>query len=325
MTTGTLRKTARGALSALAILLFVSFALVPARAAETPAAAVPGHIEKASAALARDREDEARFWIACYLGEVLRSGDDRFRADLLAPLLDRLGVKPTAFLSGRFDAGFLDFFMLGSWSLWACAEAPKDFARNRILMAKFPAGTRYVAFWGTPALEVRILIGGPHGLRRMLLAPSGETHVVVGRYGEDGAPEPEAEWPLDAGPVQYIVDAGFADIDGDGSDDLFLRYNRLTVSGFAQVLDIFGPDGKGGFLRRYRFEGEAEGYARRLGDGRVEVARGIDAQGEGHLANDRERVEIWRVRGGRPVKEKTRTTPHRLLEKGWEHYYLSQR
>ena len=323
MTTKTLRKDTKGLACALAALLFLSPA--SARAGVEPATPAPGSLEKAAAALAENREDQARLWIACYLGETLRAPGVAFRADLLAPLLDKLGVRPTAFLSGRLDQGFLDFFMGGSWSLWACSEAPMDLAQSKILMAEFRSGSRSVAFWGMPTLEERMLIGGAFTLTRMLLAPSGETHIVVGRYVNDGELLSETDLTLDAGPIQYIVDAGLSDIDGDGRDDLFARYNRLTASGFTQVLDVFGPDDDGRFALRFRFEGEAEGYARSLGGGRVEVARGISAQGDGHLANDRERIELWRFRDGRPVKESARTAPHRLLHEGWEAYYLGRK
>lgn len=322
MTIKTLVKNARGLACALAALLYILPG--PAQAEVGSATPAPGYLEKAAAALAGGDKDRARLWIACSLGETLRTPGATFRAEDLAPLLNRLGVKPTAFLSGRFDPSFLNFFMWGSWSLWACAEAPVDAARGRILMAEVRSGSRSIAFWGTPTLEERALIGGRSALTLMLLAPSDETRIVVGRYDDDGALHAEAELTLDAGPIQFIVDAGFSDMDGDGREDLLVRYNALTASGFTQVLDVFGPDDAGGFARRFRFEGEAEGYARSLGDGRVEVARGISAQGGGHLDNDRERVELWRFRDGRPVKESARTTPHRLLDKGWEAYYLGQ-
>lgn len=318
------RKCVKGFVCALAVLSS-PFASTLAQAETPRTTPAPNYLEKAAAALADDRKGQARLWIACSLGQTLRTPAATFRADLLTPLLDRLGVKPTAFLSGRFAPGFLDFFMEGSWSLWACDGAPKDPARGGILMAEFRFGSRFVAFWGTPMLEEYMLIGGPYALTRMLLAPSAETRIVIGRYGNDGDPFSEAELTLDAGLIQFIVDAGLSDIDGDGSPDLFVRYNRLTASGFTQVLDVFSPDGDGSVTRRYRFEGEAEGYARNLGGGRVEVARGISAQGGGHLANDRERIEVWRFRDGRPVKESTRVAPHRLFHEGWEAYYLSQK
>jgi len=123
--------------------------------------------------------------------------------------------------------------------------------------------------------------------------------------------------------IQHVWPLEFHDLNGDGRDELWVRYNEAWADGFSQSLAIYKIKENGLELVK-KFEGEAEGIARRLPDGRIEVGTGFtDKEATGHMGYDKHRLEIMEYKDGKFVKVSERDVPHILWSKGWEKYYFN--
>ena len=125
--------------------------------------------------------------------------------------------------------------------------------------------------------------------------------------------------------IQRIWPLEFHDLDGDGKDELWVRYNKAWADGFSQELAIYRIKDNSLELIK-KFEGLAEGIARRLDGNKIQVGTGFtDNSAIGHIGYDQHHLEIWEYEKGKFVKTSEKNVPHILWSDEWKKYYFDKK
>jgi len=282
--------------------------------------------KKAEQAIEEGNMEEADFWLARYMGLTTFNEDtERNYFDLLPLFEKREDLKPTSFISGKYSDDFLDFFTLGMHDFWSI---PDEGIREEDLEFAVRAdsdGDYFVQIIISPRLECWSILKENIKLAVIPLISLMKPAFIVSGKLKDGKPIthfPRVEINSDKHFLHYIWPVGFHDLDNDNIPEVWIRYNRTWASGFSQVLDIYKIEKNEKLVLLKRFEGLAEGIARRLGDGRIEVAKGFGDTG--HMGYDQHHFEIWEYKEGEFIKISERNVPHILWTDEWEKYYFDQ-
>lgn len=286
--------------------------------------------EKASQAIKQGNEADADFYLARYMGASLFDKESKKSSSDLYPLFKTYKVsKPTAFISGRYSKDFIDWFIDGSHSQWG-QDDDKDIDQKTHSFSVVSGSTdKYFAtVTGSPYLEGWTIIKDKDSKTAVLalIDYQQKPYIVVGIH-EKGVPKKileKKEMDLAKHHVQYVWPLEFHDLDGDGNDELWVRYNEAWADGFSQSLAIYKiKDNTLELIKK--FEGEAEGIARRLAGGRIEIGRGFtDKDATGHLGYDKHHLEVWEYKNGTFAKISERDVPHILWSDEWQKYYLNK-
>jgi len=279
---------------------------------------------------AMDRGDvrESDFWMAGYMALEISGESGHAYAGLIPFFEKRENLrKPVSFISGQYSEEFLDFFFRGTYAFWEMPENVSDEKNREFMIRANHNGEYFAQIAVTPYLESWVIIREKNMQKRVI--PFGDfiqPPVIVAGTLKQGVPEKFFDkHVLEIGehPLHYVWPIEFHDIDGDGVPEIWTRYNAAWADGFSQVLDIYKIKNGKELVLLKKFEGQAEGIARRLADGKIEVGYGTtDKDGVGHLGYDRHRIETWEYKNGDFVKISERNVPHLLIGNEWKQYYF---
>jgi hypothetical protein len=270
---------------------------------------------KAIAAFESNDEVTAAFYSAKYLGVTMRDENTDHGPD---HLISYLAGRATSFTTLDYDQGFLRFFFYENWRMWGIH--PTEMRKKKLSVPLF--GTTYgnmiVEIWGYPRIENWLLIGKNNKSAALLTSKSMTAFLV--ELDSQKKEKMRWEFQIEAN-VQYLWYPELYDVDSDGRKELLVRYNHAKGSGFSQILDIYSIKEDGSHSLMKRFNGDAEGIARRVGD-QFEVAHSFARHEDlGHLSWDKHRVERWEFKGAEFVKVSEKVIPHILRSEAWEAYY----
>lgn len=112
------------------------------------------------------------------------------------------------------------------------------------------------------------------------------------------------------------------DLDGDGTPEIWIRYDLAWGNGFAEKLEIY-KIAANDRLELYReFFGENEGIARRIASTRVEVGTAFGSRSDlSRIEYDRHRLETFEFSEGKFKKTDSVEIPHLLKSPEWKKYY----
>ncbi len=296
-------------------------------------AAVPPNAEShrlnAQSALEAGDERAADFWLSRYLGAI---ASDPQKAEAVAPLVERRALEPAAFLAGDYDVEFLDWFERSSWKRWDTLPERARERHGSIEIAAVSDEKRFFTLVAFPELQSWFTWSAdPSYKSRRLLLTLGSANakskplLFAGKYVDKKAvPLPPVPLEVKNHALHHVWPPEFHDLDGDGDAELWLRYNLAWGNGFSQFLDVYRIDETKGLVLFKRFHGDSEGYARRVGGSRVEVARGFGSTSAlAHLEYDRHRIETWEFADGRFEKRSEKIVEHLLKGKAWKDSLLS--
>ena len=281
--------------------------------------AFPSLLTQAIDARAKQDWDAVSLHIARYLA-LSFNRDLEFDGVALSECLHQIELLPVAFISGKYAQQFLDWFIMVPTEYWLAESI--DAEKGTFLLEESRKNGKFVCVTGRPFLE-------SYTIMEMSDYPFAPIPMIVGAEILVGNIESNAyyvdkkvELPSDGLPVQYIWPPGFHDLDGDGVDEIWIRFNREAADGFMQYLSIFreSPDR---LSLVTNFIGFAEGIARRLPNGHVEVGYGCEAagQGQGHLGYSQFTVETLEYQNGSFIKLSERRIPHILWSDAWLDFY----
>ena len=283
--------------------------------------------QHAAQAMADKNVRQADFWLARYLGLTTFSEDRAHSPNDLIPLFEqRRDLVPTAFMSGRYAEGFLQFFAQGGYALWAVPEARANAADATYAIRTYADARYFVELIASPRLEAWTIIGDHPGETVIPLVAATPPAVLMAGTLDGGKPArsfPRVALNTEGDGLQYVWPIEAHDLDGDGIPEIWLRYNQAWADGFSQVLAIYKIEQNAALVLFKRFEGHAEGIARRVADGTIEVAEGFaQHEGTGHLGFDRHHIETFVFQDGAFVKTAERDVPHLLWGEDWRSYYF---
>ena len=267
---------------------------------------------------------ESNFWLARYMGlTIFAEETEKNYTDLNPLFMKREDLKPTSFISGQYTDEFLDFFIRGTYEFWGIPEKGV-IEEDREFSIRSTSNDKYFAqLIISPYLESWYILKKPNSVAVIPLGSFSKPPFIVSGIIENN--EPVKRFPfinLDTQehPLHYVWPIEFHDLDGDGTPEIWVRYNITWADGFSQMLDIYKVKDDEGLVLLKKFEGRAEGIARRLEDNTIEVGEGF---GEGgHMGYDKHRIETWQYKDGEFTKTSEKVIPHILQSEEWKKYYF---
>jgi hypothetical protein len=306
--------------AAVASVLLVLVASVSLSYAQSTNECSPENVKRAMS-LAGAQED---FTVARCVGRTVLDNSAERTSELFALFGNHPRIlKQTAFVSGRFSAGFMAWFITSSFTMWARPESVRDNGDQLVAIETAAAAGFHAEVLAHPFIEGWIIIND-RPTRFPLATTTANRPTVLSVTSDERGPGSEARtWRVTLAPnrqLQHVWPPVFRDIDADGRPEVWVRYNATGGDGFAQVLEQYRLDDSTLTLEK-QFRGEAEGIARLLDDGTVEVGSGFSASNAGHLNFDRHRVERFRYVAHNWTKVETKVIPHLLAGDEWRAYY----
>ena len=274
-------------------------------------------------ATAKGNVEQSDFWMARYMGiTALDEKTKKGYPDLIPLFKKREDLKPTAFISGKFDDSFIEFYARGVCGMWGAPGDGIDQEKREFTIQSYSDDHYYVEITASPRLENWSILKQPVVVA---VIPLGVKPLIHSGKLENGkAVKHFKEMPFDIGEsfIHYVWTPEMHDLDGDGIPEIWIRYIKAWADGFSQELAIYKVKDDSELVLMKQFSGEAEGIARRLDGNKVEVGTGFTNENVGHMGFDQTHLETWEYKDGVFIKIAEKNVPHVLWTKEWEKYYF---
>jgi len=285
--------------------------------------------QKAEKAIQENKIQESDFWLARYIGLTAFNKETKRNYTDLYPLFKmRKDLVPTAFLSGKYSDDFIEFFIMGPSALWGIPDEGVDENAFKFEVRGNTEKDYFAEIVISPRLESWSILKKNNSTAVIPLVSSEKAPFIVsGRLKNDKPVKHFAKYNIDVDGhfLQYIWPIEFHDLNGDGIPEIWVRYNLAWGDGFSQRLDIYQIKNDKELVLFKRFEGNAEGIARRLKSGLIEVGEGFtNKEATGHLGYDQIRIQTFEYKKGAFVKVSEKNIPHILWSKDWSKYYFDE-
>ncbi|MDD4201886.1 MAG: hypothetical protein PHQ52_00275 [Candidatus Omnitrophica bacterium] len=278
--------------------------------------------KQAQTAIEKGDQGESDFFLARYLGLVTTENTTKNYTDLY-PLFDtHKQLNAFTVINGEFQKEFIDWFIFAGYSMWA-GQTIIQTKDGALEVTNNLNDNFYVGVFGYPYLEKGSIVGGTSNSGEVVVMTlMRKPFLVLGKIKEKENPLDNAsDFPIEVRTViQYIWQPEFYDIDKDGEDEIFIRYNKSWATGFSQVLDIYKIK-EDDLILWERFEGLAEGIAMRAGD-KIIVGEGFSDTGNGHMGYEKTHIEEFEYKEDKWIRTKASDQPHILLNEEWKTFYL---
>ena len=274
-----------------AALLFFLFCAAPAFSADE-LSDKPLLLKKADEALSRSDRKTADFYAARYLGLCAREKTETCPPEAFEPFLKKRRFEPKAFISGSWDPSFLEWFESSVRDRWGVpSERIREKARSFEIVNAEYQDKYIVTVVAYPELELWHVLKDGLASKPMVLAMGAYRDHPAIFFGKSfaGFPRQFNSTFLDTQKrtLHYFWKPEFHDVDGDGTPEIWIRFNIAWGNGFSQVLEVYRIRPNGKLELFHHFQGGINGLARRSEDGSVEVA------GMLRPAADNYRTETW--------------------------------
>jgi len=249
-------------------------------------------LKKADEALARSDRKTADFFAARYLGLCSHEKPEACPPEALEPFLKKRRLGPKAFIPGSWDPSFLDWFENSVRDRWGVApERIREKARSFEITSGTYQGKYAVTVVAYPELELWHVLKDGFANRPMVLAMGAFRDHPTVFFGKvlSGTSAQVSPTFLDTQKrtLHYFWKPDFYDLDRDGTPEIWLRFNLAWGNGFSQVLEVYKIRTNGKLELLHHFQCGANGYARRLEDGSVEMG------GQMRPASETYHTETW--------------------------------
>jgi len=310
---------------AVAFLSLVSSALAD-RTADDGALELERLLRSAEESAAGGDRRKTDFYVARYVGKSL--GEDRpMDTARIKAVSDRLGLTPTSSLSPLFHESFVSWFVLSTYHQWNVPERGADEKELSMILSGETDGRHFAQIVGSPVLRSWAILRDQTTSVLHLVDGARKPYVITGtmKDGKPGAYFPS--YPIDTGgsDIHSFQRPQFLDVDGDGPNEIAIRYTLTKGDGFSQVLELLRVVGERKVEPWKVFRSGPEGVARIESNGDVVVAAAFASRpGLGHLSWDQTRIERYRFKNGAWHKIEERSQASILHSKEFEKYFYER-
>ena len=280
----------------------------------------------ADSCLTENKSEMAAYFITRYAALVLANEPEGEGLDKLDPLLHKLGLKPTAFISGFYSPEFLDWYIRGTYYMWNTRDEYTNSKEGSSIVTLSHNSTIYVGIKAFPSISQISIIGGKqHDVSSTYFHSASSVKnpvLVAGFIGSDDAQIIEVPIKNNCDGYQYFWEPEIIDLDEDGEPEILIRYNIALINGFTQKLDVFQLKNKKIKLVDSLL-GPVEGLARWVGENKFQQGRSIPSRPDlGHLGYDQTEIHDYIFSNGKFVSTGTKkTVPNILLSDAFIEYY----
>ncbi len=233
-------------------------------------------LKKADEALARSDRKTADFYAARYLGVCAREDAAACPAETLELFIKKRRFEPKGFLPEGWDPAFIKWFEQSVRERWG---VPSDRVREKARSFEITQNTYkdkyFVTVAAYPELEQWYVLKDGLISKPILLAMGAfrdHPTLFFGRTLKGTATQSSPTF-LDTQKrkLHYLWKPEFFDVDGDGTPEVWVRFNLAWGNGFSQVLEVYKIRESGKLELFHHFQGEPNGHAYRLENGSVEI------------------------------------------------------
>jgi hypothetical protein len=208
---------------------------------------------------------------------------------------------------------------------WDAPDRGADVERLAMIVAGVSDGRHFVQVVGSPTLRSWAILGQDASSMLHVIDGSRPIELLSGTSAE-GTPEeyfPGRRIDTGGADVHSFHRPRFVDLDGDGVNEVAIRYTVIAGNGFSQVLELFRVVAEVGLERIAAFRSGPEGFARLTPEHDVLVARAFPSRSDlGHLAWDRTAIERHGLVDGEWRKVAEEDVPNVLHSRAFEPHFL---
>lgn len=281
--------------------------------------------KEAEQAIEKEDYQKSDFYLGRYIGKSMFNEDTDKNMTDLYPLFEKQKLAPTSLLSREYEKEFIEWFVYSPAFYWARDEVMQEDMQYAFRINGADDGNYYVVVSAYPFIEAWSIAGEETAYATAVIALAGNPYITCGKLKDGKSLKEFDKVELDENKriLQHIWKPEFHDLDKDGIPEVWLRYNFAWATGFSQELAIYKIEDDKLILFK-KFEGKAEGIARRLEDGKIEVAESFtNNKATGHLGYDQHHFETFEYKNGDFVKVSEKDVPHILHSEVWKDYYLT--
>ena len=240
--------------------------------------------QKAQSAVLKKDKKKADFYIARYLGLSSKDPSGSHGVGDLEEVLQKRGLPPKAFVSGRWNKDFIDWFEKGLYPRWGADEKiVREKARSFEIAGSTFEDKYFVTITACPEIQRwHVMETGLVNRPLILLMGSASDRPII-FFGKIFKGHASIQFNgsflnVKKRALHYVWKPDFYDLDKDGVPEVWLRYCLAWGNGFSQVMEVYRIRDDSELELLKRFNSDEEGIVRRLPDGRVEVGRASGSQ-----------------------------------------------
>ena len=311
-------------------LVLSVFLAAPVLAAEVPDDSLKNLPQRIQTCLRSNNFKKADFLLACFFVNRPPAESLSDWQTQLDELLKMRDLDPAGFLPHDYDSQFVEWFKTAFISAFKVGEEKVKDKYMTVEIQNVSQGKYFAALAVSPQIQQWYLLSKDSNVpsEPMLVVATSTSQKPTLFSGKIFQNIPSTFKPIAIATrhhaLQYVWPVELHDLDEDGIPEIWVRYNLLYDNGFSQILDIYDVKDEVNPQLLKRFEGQNDGVARRLPDGRVETASGFAARPSLSRSDyDSHQFKTWRYQAGTFIEEGSHVTPHLLRSKEWKNYFLS--
>lgn len=256
-------------------------------------------LKKAEKAVDEGEKEKSYYYITRYIGLVMYDQSTKMKVEDIKKVVDKIGLKSTAFISGKYSPEFLEWYFMATYYMWASPEEYTNEAELATVLAPSLDNKYYIGIVAHPVMESWAIIGTPDGKIKNsyihLIDYKKPPKIVVGNLKKTN--QEILEYELNPGNelyYQYFWRPVLKDLNNDGNTEIILRYNFARADGFYQKCDVYTISGtKIKFLDS--ITGDPEGFARYISGNEFETGHALPSSSEiGHMGYDLYEIKKYR-------------------------------
>jgi hypothetical protein len=127
-------------------------------------------LKKAEKSVKAGEKEKSYYYITRFVGLVLSDESTKMKLDDIKKVIDDIGLKPTAFISGEYSPDFLHWYFIATYYMWASPEEYTNEEQLSTVLAPTHAHDNkyYIGIIAHPIIESWSVIGTPENKSRKM-------------------------------------------------------------------------------------------------------------------------------------------------------------